>query len=255
MKVKRQELKKVKELANWYMTLPSIQQKKIYNRRVALCSHLLKYFGNKPVNRVEADEQEKYREYRIGQGATNGTVDLEVSLLRSMYHLALKRKKIHIDAMPGQFVLEKKTNPRRTITDGEFEKLLEHASPDFKDVLICAYESAMRSSEIHKLTAGQVHLDIRHISGDVIDYIDLGIFDTKTGARRTVPVSSRLKEVLKRRIENLKPEDYVFINKSKRYYNVLITTQMRFTCQKPVLHTVINPQIEKVSVSALFFIA
>ena len=66
----------------------------------------------------------------------------------------------------------------------------------------------MRSSEISNLIASQIYLDIRHISGSVIDYIDLGIFDTKTGARRTVPVSAGLKEVLKRRIEGLEPEDY-----------------------------------------------
>jgi integrase len=68
----------------------------------------------------------------------------------------------------------------------------------------------MRSSEICGLTASQVHLNIQHISGTVLDYIDLGVFDTKTGARRTVPVSELLKEVLQRRLEGLEPDDYVF---------------------------------------------
>ncbi len=68
----------------------------------------------------------------------------------------------------------------------------------------------MRSQEIANLTASQVHLDVRHISGKTLDYIDLGIFDTKTGARRTVPVSASLKQVLKRRLEGLEPEDHVF---------------------------------------------
>jgi hypothetical protein len=31
------------------------------------------------------------------------------------------------------------------------------------------------------LQPGLVHLDIKYISGAVLDYIDLGIFDTKTG--------------------------------------------------------------------------
>jgi integrase len=38
-------------------------------------------------------------------------------------------------------------------------------------------------------------------------------FDTKTGARRTIPVSPRLKEVLERRSEGLESEDIVFTTK------------------------------------------
>ena len=232
LKVKRVELKKVKDLSNWYMTLPSIQQQKIYPRKISLAANLLKYFGNEAVNRVEADDQERYRIHRKDQGVMDGTVDLAIQLLSAMYFLALKRKKITADAMPGEFVKKVNINPRRILTETEFEKLLEHADPDFKDVLVCGYESAMRSSEICKITAGQVHLDIKHISGIVLDYIDLGIFDTKTGARRNIPVSTRLKEVLQHRIKGLEPDDYVFTNKGKKYYKELITIQMRTTCDK-----------------------
>ena len=133
---------------------------------------------------------ELYREHRRNQGAAHGTVDLEIGLLRAMYHLALKRKMIQPDAMPGEFVQRNETNPRRIIADDEFEKLLKHADPEFKDILVCGHESAMREGEIGNLTLSQVHLDIQHISGHKVDYIDLGIFDTKTGARRTVPVSA-----------------------------------------------------------------
>ena len=94
LKVKKVEFRKVKDLSNWYMMLPSIQQQKIYPRKISLATHLLRYFGSKPVNRVEADDQEKYREYRKAQGAMDGTIDLEIELLSAMYHLALKRKKI-----------------------------------------------------------------------------------------------------------------------------------------------------------------
>ena len=63
-------------------------------------------------------------------------------------------------------------------------------------------------NEICNLTASQVKSDIQHISGAMLDYIDLGVFDTKTGARRTV--SPELKAVLKRRLEGLETDDYVF---------------------------------------------
>lgn len=69
----------------------------------------------------------------------------------------------------------------RIVTETEFKKLLEQADPDFKYVLI--YESAIRSSKICKFIAGRVHLDIKHISSAVLDYIHLGIFDTKNGTK------------------------------------------------------------------------
>jgi len=150
-----------------------------------------------------------------------------------MYHEARKCKKISADTVPGQFIIKGDRNPRRLITDEELEALVEHADPDFADVLICAYESAMRSSEIADLTAGQVHLNVQHISGAIVSYIDLGIFDTKNGTRRTVPVSARLKEVLERRIDNLEPDGYVFTDdQGKKYTNVRIADKMRCLCKR-----------------------
>ncbi|UCD87039.1 MAG: tyrosine-type recombinase/integrase [Desulfobacterales bacterium] len=72
---------------------------------------------------------------------------------------------------------------------------------------------------------------MRHISGRVVDYVDLGIFDTKTGARRTVPVSARLKCVLERRLHNLDPEDYVFSDEKRAYTNVRISHKMKCLCE------------------------
>lgn len=42
---------------------------------------------------------------RKGQGAMDGTVNLEISYLSAMYHAAIRRKKIPRDAMPGEFVM------------------------------------------------------------------------------------------------------------------------------------------------------
>lgn len=105
------------------------------------------------------------------------------------------------------------------ITDDEFKKLFSRANRAFKDVLVCGWESAMRSGEIIDLRARQVHLNVKHISGEVLDFIDLGIFDTKTKARRTVPISPRLKEVLERRLVELDTDDPVFTNLQGQKYS------------------------------------
>jgi integrase len=260
IKVKKEAFKTVNELANWYMTLPSIQKQKSFIRKTNACKHLLSYFGKRPVGQVEADDQEHYRERRKRQGAADGTVDLEINVLGAMYNLARKRKKIHAESMPGEFVLARKNNPRRTITDEEFETLLPHADKDFQDVLICGYESGMRSGEIANLRAYQVNLyEVKsEVPKIVVSYIDLGIFDTKTGASRTVPVSLRLKEVLERRLQGLEAEDHVFtaahrnnLSKVGPYEGTRISRKMMFACERagiPYGDKLLNEKGERIGV-------
>ena len=63
LKVKRMEVETFKELSDWYMLLPTVQEQKSYQRKIAATSHLFKYFGKRRLNQIDADEQERYREY------------------------------------------------------------------------------------------------------------------------------------------------------------------------------------------------
>jgi integrase len=251
LKVKKVVFKNVTQMSNWYMTLAHIQELGRYNRKLSLIRHILDYFGNKPINQVEADDMERYREHRRGQEAAHGTIDLELGVLRAMYNLALKRKKISADDMPGEFVLRNERNPRRIITDDEFNALLKHANDDFRDLFICAHETAMRQAEMCKLTASQVRLNIQHISGEIVDYIDLGIFDTKNKTRRTVPVSPQLKQILERRLEGLSGDDLVFTNQGQKFYPVLIRLRLQSCCEKakvPYGDKLLNKKGERIGI-------
>ena len=55
-----------------------------------------------------------------------------------------------------------------------------------------------------------LHRVVSEVPRRVVSYIDLGIFDSKNKTRRTVPVSAKLKEVLKRGLNGLDPEDHIF---------------------------------------------
>jgi integrase len=203
LKVKKAEFHTFRELCDWYMLLPGTQYKKNYANRINDSRHLLDCFGRMHVSDIDGTEQEKYRSRRQAEGAANGTVDNEIALLSAMYHLAVRDRKILADQTPGRFVLAREINPRRIITDEEAEELFSAAKDhDCRDVFICGLESAMRLSEICKLTAGQVRLDqVMIMSGRRIrtDTIDLGIFDTKNRTPRVVPVSPRLKAILRKR--------------------------------------------------------
>lgn len=210
LKVRRADLRTVTELANWYMTLPTVQEQRSYRRKTEAVAHILKHFGTMPLGHVDADALEQYRAKRKRENVSHSTVNLETQILGAMFHLAARRKKILADQVPGEFPQVEENNPRPIVTDAQYKRLLEASDQDLRDLLTCAYESAMRSGEICHLTARQVHLDTPHISGMVLDYIDLGIFDTKTGARRTVPVSGALKAIFERRLMGLSPSEHVF---------------------------------------------
>ncbi len=65
LKVKKVHFKNIQELSNWYMTTPSVQEKRGYKRKLFAVKHLLKYFGHKQITQADADGQEKYRAYRL----------------------------------------------------------------------------------------------------------------------------------------------------------------------------------------------
>lgn len=235
--VKRDRLKTVKDLLDWYMLLPKTQNQKSYPRKVSLAAHLKDHLGRKSVSQVEGDEQEEYIELRKRAGAASRTANLELCLLSAAYHLAVKRRKIHTDSMPKEFVRDEVlADPRPLVTDEQYKGLLEHAAPDFYDVLLCGYESAMRLGEVLKLTKQQVHLGETIISGGKqakVWYLDLGVFETKTKTRRMVPVSAELEAVLVRRLEGLDPNDHVFVNEEGRpYQNSDINYRLKQSCTK-----------------------
>jgi integrase len=218
-----------------------VQEKASYRRFVECSAHLLEYFSKKPIYALDADDCEHYRLCRQEEGAAAHTVDLELGLLGAMFRLARRRKKIASDAGPVEFASgQSKAPPRRVIDEEEFEAICCGADEEFRDVLLCGHETAMRSSEIAGLRAYQVHLDETCISGGdahKVDYIDLGEFDTKTRARRTVPVSSTLKEVLKKRLNGLQEEEHVFARigqdgKRKPYTKDSIKHKFRFCCKR-----------------------
>lgn len=233
LNVKKMSVKTFRHLANWYMNLPSIQNMKIYGRRVHLAAHLLEFFGDVRLANLSVDHQERYRQKREADGAASGSIDLEINLFSAMFNLAAKRKEIPADLVPGEFIRKNDVNPRPIVSEENFNAILAQCSNDLAEFLICGYETAMRINEIAGLTPSQVKLDLRHISGAVLDYIDLGIFDTKTGARRTVPVSARLKEILQRRMAGLGENDRIFTNSlAGKWTSPHVAKVVRVACEK-----------------------
>lgn len=150
LKTKRSEFKTVTDIVNWYMQLPVNQEKKVYRRDICTAANVLEYFGKKPLDVIDPEAQGRYRAHRQRQGAASGTIDLEISFISKVYRLALKWKKIPVEIMPGEFIKKNESNPRRCDTDEEYQAILEHANPTFRDFLICGFETGMRVTDKHQ---------------------------------------------------------------------------------------------------------
>ncbi len=228
------KFKNIRELTNWYMGLSITQNKKSYIRETQALKHILQYYGRMPAAGLKGSDTVKYRDKRTKQGAHDSTIDYELSVLRHIYRLAVSLDEITADFLPGSFVMNGKTNPRPTITDEQFELLHKTASPLFADILLCGWESAMRSGEIANLKVKDIRLDVTtDIYGTSVSYIYLGFFGTKTKTERVVPISDTLREMFERRMEGLQPTDRIFTREDGKPLNsVSVSDRMRSLCQQ-----------------------
>jgi len=208
------------ELMTWYMGLPGTLKKESSYKRFTTCAgHLAKHFGRKPVGSIEAIHLEGYREHRLAEGGSHGSVNLEINLIRMIYRKARANKLVMADAGPGEFKNISTSKGRRPITDEEYAKILKAAekTPDFRDFIICAYETSMRAAEVVELRVMDVYFDavIHEVpEGVVASYLDVEDIKSRKDPkeRKVVPISEELEEVLRRRMEGLNITDRVFTN-------------------------------------------
>jgi integrase len=235
LRVKRVKLANMIEMEKWYLNLPTITEQKAYERKKYACNHLTDYFNDRPLSIIDGDDIEHYRVFRRKAGVKNSTIDYELRILINMYNLAIKRRKIPFEFKPQEFFMAKETNPRRMVSVEEFKALLKHSDSDFKDLLTCAWCTGMRISEILGLTAGQIHLNENFIADGErhrLDYIYLGVMETKTKTERIIPVDSTLKTILIRRLKGLREYDIVFTGNGKPYPYQTVKSKLIASCKK-----------------------
>jgi integrase len=229
LKVKRVKLANLIELKDWYLNIPKVAEQKIFSRKKCICKNLVSYFDDRPLSAIDSDDIDRYRMARRKQGIQDSTIDYELRVLKTIYNSAIKRRMIPFEFKP-EFNMVESINPRRMVSAKEFQSLLKYSDNDFKDLLTCAWSTGMRISEILGLKAGQIHLNENFISDGErhrLDYIFLGIMDTKTKTERTIPVDSLLKPVLIRRLKGLEAGDRVF-----PYPYRTVTNRLKSACKK-----------------------
>lgn len=129
-----------------------------------------------------------FRDERLAE-AKPATVVREMAILSHVFNVARKEWGMENLSNPLEVVRKPKMPPGRDrrLSPAELEAILEAAGSDqLSDILLLALETAMRRSEIHKITWDNVFLNEQF----------LHLPDTKNGDSRDVPLSSKAVAIL-----------------------------------------------------------
>lgn len=173
-----------------------------YEREEAAIKALRDYFGGKNTNTLNPWHVEKYKSKRKAEGKMPSTINKELGVLRLMFNVAVKgqlKLKLNKNPILGMKLLKIPNKKMRVLKDWEFQSLYEAATPHLRPIVLCAYLTGMRRSEIANLKWDNVDLETRYIH----------LEETKTNEPRSIPIHDLLLEDLKR-IKKTSKSDSVF---------------------------------------------
>lgn len=203
---------KIEKLVNAYLAWAD-ENHKASARDHGACKNLLAYFKGKNIYNLTLWDIEKYKSYRKKHGRKPETINKELGALRRMFNLALQGAlsvRIGKNPLQGIKLVKVPRNKPRTYQAWEFQALYEAASTHFKPILLCAYMTGMRRSEIARLKWKDVNID----NGTIY------VAETKNDEPRTIPMSLVLLDALKNMSENATSE-FVFTTQEGKPYTSL----------------------------------
>ena len=197
------------QLAEDFIRDYKINQKKSLRRAAQSVDHLNRFFEHYMVPQITTPAIQTYIVERLESGASNATVNRELSALKRMLNLGAQQTPPLVDRVPHIPML-KENNVRTGFFEyNEFLALRDKCPEYLKGFITFAHSSGWRFTEITGLTWKQVDLEKR------IVWLEVGT--TKNGEARTLYLDDELVKVLERQREIRKGREvitpYVFPNR------------------------------------------
>ena len=188
----------VSDLLDWFLALDEIKALKSYRDVIGRTKPLKRFFENRKASVLLPSDIVGYQYWRKEQKAyrntneckhsvKNGAVNREVAILKQCFNLAIREQLLDKNPCVGvKFLKEKPRN--RICTHEEFEALKAELKGDARDIVVIAYHTGMRYSEIIELDWSRIDLKNR--------FIYLRGKDSKNREGRKVPFLSKEVEAI-----------------------------------------------------------
>ena len=150
-------------------------------------------FGNTTADEIKPVMLENYQEDREGQGRADATIDMEISITKTMIIKAFDNDMVDGRVLKAFRSLKKKLKKggnarKRTLTFDEYFSLIDKAPQHLKAFIIVAFNTGMRVGELRLLKWKYI---------DKINFlIRLPADITKEGRPKNIPINHHVKNVL-----------------------------------------------------------
>lgn len=169
-------------------------------------SHLNDFFARNRALSITTSRIREFIAIRQTEGASNGTINRELALLRRMFTLAVQDGAIR--AAP-YFPMLKESAPRTGFFEhAGFQNLRQQLPEYLRPVATMGYYTGMRLGEILKIRWSNVDLSIGEIR--------LNPGETKNNEPRTIPLVGELREMLKIEREKHPMAEFAFVRAGER---------------------------------------
>jgi len=197
------------DLAKEYIRDYRINQKKSLARAEISMNHLNAHFEGLKVPAISSPMINSYIEKRLGDNASNATINRELSALKRMFNIGANQTPPVVDRVP-YIPLLKENNARKGFFEhGDFLALRDALPYYLKGFVTFGYKVGWQMSEIAGLTWNQVDRNQ--------GIVRLEVGETKNDAARTVYLDDELKEIFNNQWENRKMAKkllpFVFLNR------------------------------------------
>lgn len=154
--------------------------------------HVVKYFGkNKRPKELWIQHLKSYRTHRTSQGASNATINREMSAFSGIFRVAVEHQILDSNPCRSLKRLSEKSSQRRAyISYGDMKRIVDGCPEWYQDMILLSYFTGMRLGEVHELQWRRINLNTR-----IISFHDT---ETKEGHSKRVPIHKQLLPIFDR---------------------------------------------------------
>lgn len=169
-------------------------------------AHLDEFFVGQRALAITTARIREFITKRQAEGASNGTINRELALLRRMFNLAIEDGALRI---APHFPLLKEAAPRKGFLEhAEFQKLRAELPEYLRAIVTMGYYTGMRLGEVLKIRWSSVDSK----NGEL--RLDPGT--TKNDEPRSIPLFGELREMLKIERERNPDSEFLFMRDGQR---------------------------------------